>query len=72
MPERKRSKDRTKETEQFRQPDAGANPGRSGGGLARDVGSEDELKRARKGDAGVSRVTKSEEKDTGEQENKDR
>ena len=37
--------------------------GRSGGRLARDIGTEDELKRATERPAGKTRVNKSDEKD---------
>lgn len=39
--------------------------GRTGGRLARDIGTEDELKRATERPAGVTRVTKSDEKEKG-------
>lgn len=39
--------------------------GRSGGALARDIASEDELKRAMERPAGATRVTGSHEKDGG-------
>lgn len=39
--------------------------GRSGGRLARDIGTQDELKRTSERPAGVTRVTKSDEKEGG-------
>ena len=39
--------------------------GREGGRLARDIGTEDELKRATERPAGATRVNKSDEKDKG-------
>lgn len=71
MAERKRSKDGVRETEQHREPDAGS-PGRAGGNLARNVGTRDELKRAREDPAGATRVRKSEEKDRAEQKDSER
>jgi hypothetical protein len=41
-----------------------AGAGRSGGRMARDIGSKDELKRATERPAGVTRVRKSDEKET--------
>jgi hypothetical protein len=38
--------------------------GRAGGRLPRDIGTQDELKRATERPAGKTRVTKSDEKDT--------
>ena len=66
MAERKRSKDGTRETEEFTQGEGGR-AGRAGGNLARDVGTRDELKRSRDDRAGVTRVRKSEEQDRAEQ-----
>lgn len=47
-----------------------ANPpsqgGREGGRLARDIGTQDELKRATERPAGATRVTKSDEKEKGD------
>ncbi len=40
--------------------------GREGGRLARDIGTQDELKRATERPAGATRVNKSDEKDKGE------
>ncbi len=39
--------------------------GREGGRLARDIGTQDELKRATERPAGTTRVTKSDEKEKG-------
>lgn len=64
MAERRRSNDGTRETDQFIKdmPETPDQQGRSGGELARDVGTEDALKRATKqGVSGVTRVTKSKE-----------
>lgn len=64
MAERHRSKDGIRETDQFIEdmPKTPDQQGRSGGELARDVGTEDALKRATKqGVSGVTRVTKSKE-----------
>lgn len=67
MAERKRSKDGSRDTDQFGQAEGGT-PGRAGGNLARKVGTRDELKRVREDPAGVTRVRKSEEKDKAENE----
>lgn len=64
MAERHRSSDGTRETDQFIKdmPDTPSQQGRTGGELARDIGTEDALKRAtRQGVSGVTRVTKSKE-----------
>lgn len=64
MAERKRSKDGRRETEEV--PGAKgtvSQQGRSGGGLQRDIGSEDELKRSKSRPAGKTRVTKSKEQE---------
>lgn len=61
MAERKRSKDGERETENFVDPEVGTmQQGRSGGQIARQVGSRDEEKRA-EGGSGVTRVRKSDE-----------
>lgn len=60
MPERKRSKDLSRDTEQFEQT-GGGSAGRAGGGKARDVGTRDELKRSEEEPAGVTREQKSDE-----------
>ena len=67
MAERKRSKDGRSETAEI----LGARGaiqagGRSGGGLARDIASRDELKRAFARPAGATRVSKSDKKDKGD------
>ena len=72
MVERKRSKDGVKETEQFRQPEVGGGPGRAGGNLARDVGTQDDLKRAHEQPAGITRETKSDEKPRSGKKNSER
>ncbi|UWQ51258.1 hypothetical protein K3722_07725 [Leisingera caerulea] len=64
MAERKRSKDGHRETEEI--PGAKGSvsqQGRTGGGLQRDIASEDELKRAKERPAGSTRVTKSKEQE---------
>ncbi|WP_264213819.1 hypothetical protein [Leisingera thetidis] len=64
MAERKRSKDGRRETEDI--PGAKgtvSQQGRGGGGLQRDIASEDELKRAKSRPAGATRVTKSKERE---------
>lgn len=71
MPERKRSKDGVRETEQFENPEGGS-PGRAGGNLARNIGTKDELKRATEQPAGVTRVTKSEEQTREEKKDSER
>ena len=65
MAERIRSKDGTRETEDFiGTADTPSQQGRAGGGLERDVGTRAEKERAEQG-AGVTRVRKSDEKDGG-------
>ncbi|MGM0585301.1 MAG: hypothetical protein ACQEUZ_11700 [Pseudomonadota bacterium] len=67
MPERKRSKDGTRETEEmFDELGEPGVAGRKGGDLARRKGVEDEEKRAYERPAGATRVTKSEEREGGE------
>lgn len=66
MAERHRSTDGTRETDQFIEdmPETPDHQGRNGGQVARDVGTEDALKRAtQQGVAGVTRVTKSTEQE---------
>ncbi|SHH78028.1 hypothetical protein [Marivita hallyeonensis] len=64
MPERARSKDGRKETEETLGAEGAiAQSGRTGGRLPRDVGTQDELKRSAERPAGATRVTKSMEKD---------
>lgn len=63
MPERKRSKDMSRDTDRIDDTAAGGQPGRAGGELPRKVGTRDELKRAFERPAGVTRVRKSDEKD---------
>lgn len=68
MAERKRSSDGSRETRAYT--DDAATPsqqGRAQGNLERKVGTRDELKRVREGaDAGVTRVTKKDEKGQGD------
>ncbi|EDZ48246.1 hypothetical protein [Leisingera daeponensis] len=64
MAERKRSTDGRRETDEI--PGAKGSvsqQGRAGGGLQRDIASEDELKRAKERPAGTTRVTKSKEEE---------
>ncbi|MDC0737843.1 hypothetical protein N6L24_06110 [Cognatishimia sp. SS12] len=66
MAERHRSKDGRKETEEILGAEGKiSHQGRTGGTLARDVGTEDELKRAEERPAGATRVTKSKEREGG-------
>ncbi|ASM73376.1 MULTISPECIES: hypothetical protein [Roseobacteraceae] len=66
MADRHRSSDGTQETKEFLEDaDTPADQGRSGGNLERKVGTRDTLKRAKKGDAGATRVRKSDEKGQG-------
>ena len=67
MAERHRSSDGTRETDQFIEdmPETPSHQGRSGGEVARDVGTMDSLLRATtQGARGVTRVTKSREDET--------
>lgn len=68
MADRARSKDGVKETDAYVSEEdkggAGNQPGREGGDLTRKVGTRDDLKRAEQDDPGVTRVRKSDEKDT--------
>ena len=67
MAERKRSNDGSKETDKFLSdtdtPDQG---GRAGGGLQKDVGTQDALRRAEKGEDGMTRVTGEDKRNHGE------
>ncbi|CTQ50658.1 hypothetical protein [Jannaschia donghaensis] len=66
MAERKRSNDGTRETDQFIEdmPETPDQQGRSGGQIARDVGTADSLARAtEQGVKGVTRVTKSKQRE---------
>lgn len=66
MAERLRSKDGSRDTDKFIEdmPETPDHQGRSGGQVARDVGTEDSLKRAtQQGVKGTTRVTKSKERD---------
>jgi hypothetical protein len=64
MTERKRSRDGVRETEWFTEgPQTPGQQGRSGAGdLPHDIGTRDEKRRAEEGDAGVTRVRKSDER----------
>ena len=64
MAERKRSKDGSRETDLILGESSGEAPqqsGRSGGNLARAIGTEDEQKRRAEGRTGASRVRKADE-----------
>ena len=66
MAERYRSQDGTRDTDQFIEdmPETPDQQGRSGGNLARDVGTQDQLRRfTEQGVKGVTRVTKKDEAD---------
>lgn len=64
MPERHKSKDGRRETEEILGDDSEVSQqGREGGRLARTVGTKDEEKRATERPAGKTRVTKSLEED---------
>jgi hypothetical protein len=67
MAERKRSHDGQRETDRFTDgPPTPGQQGRSGeGDLPREIGTRDEKRRAEKGDTGVTRVTKKDEKGEG-------
>ncbi len=66
MAERKRSKDKSRDSEKILgDQTAISQQGRSGGDLARKVATRDEEKRANERPAGVTRVTKQDEIDTG-------
>lgn len=62
MAERKRSHDRSRDTDAFLSgAEAPGQQGREGGDLAREIGTEDEMKRAGGATAGATRVHKAEE-----------
>ena len=67
MAERKRSKDGTRDTDRFT--DAPPTPGQQGrsgeGDLPREIGTRDEKRRAEDGEAGLTRVRKSDERSGG-------
>ncbi len=66
MAERKRSKDKSRDSEKILgDQTAISQQGRSGGDLVRKVATRDEEKRANERPAGVTRVTKQDEIDTG-------
>lgn len=67
MAERHRSMDRRQETEDLVEDDLDTpgHGGRKQGNLERDVGTRDEKKRAEKGEAGATRVTKEDEEGQG-------
>lgn len=64
MAERTRSSDGQRETDRFTEgPETPGHQGRSGAGqLPRDIGTRDEKRRAEGGEAGVTRVRKSDER----------
>ncbi|MFW5654131.1 MAG: hypothetical protein ACOCYW_00600 [Roseicyclus sp.] len=63
MTERSRSKDGSRDSDRVHgEPGAPSGQGRTGGRLARDVGTRDEKKRAAERPAGATRVRKSDEK----------
>jgi hypothetical protein len=64
MAERKRSKDGQRETDRFtEEPATPGQQGRDGeGALPRDIGTRDEQRQAEDGEAGVTRVRKSDER----------
>lgn len=67
MAERQNSKDGRSETEDlFGEPSDIDQQGRSGGRLAREIGTEDEEKRSTERPAGATRVTKSSEDNGGD------
>ncbi len=61
MVDRKRSKDGRQEAQEIADQAEIGQQGRAGGRLARDVGTEDEMKRSFERPAGATRVRKSEE-----------
>lgn len=66
MAERKRSKDGHRETKEILGEEGSvSHGGRTGGRLAREIGSEDEEKRAKERPAGATRVRKSNEQEDG-------
>lgn len=73
MAERHRSKDGVSETQEILgdMPETPHFQGRAGGGVAREVSTEDELKRmGGRQDAGKTRVTKSVEQDADEEDSR--
>ncbi|QFT59436.1 hypothetical protein FIU94_11435 [Sulfitobacter sp. THAF37] len=69
MAERKRSKDGSKDSEKIIGEAADiSHQGRAGGNLERDVGTQDEAKRATEKPAGVTRVTGQDKRNHGEDE----
>jgi hypothetical protein len=63
MVDRKRSRDGTREAQAVAEEAEVGQQGRAGGRLAREVGTEDELKRGSERPAGATRETKADEKD---------
>ncbi len=61
MVERHRSKDGKREAQEIADQSEVGHQGRAGGRLAREIGTEDEMKRSVEQPAGVTRVTKSDE-----------
>lgn len=67
MAERHRSKDMSKDSEKILGvKDTPSQQGRSGGDLQRDIATRDEEKRSEERPAGVTRVTKSDEREKGD------
>ncbi|MFD0979216.1 hypothetical protein [Tropicimonas aquimaris] len=65
MPERVRSSDGTRETEQvLGDKSRVAQQGRAGGNLQRKIGTRDELKRSEERPGGATRVTKADEEES--------
>lgn len=68
MADRHKSNDGSRDTDKILgtdQADTPAQGGRSGGNLARTIGSEDEMKRAEQGAAGKTRIRKADEEKPG-------
>jgi hypothetical protein len=61
MSERKRSHDGKQEAQEIANQSEVGQQGRAGGRLAREIGTEDEMKRSFERPAGATRVTKSDE-----------
>lgn len=67
MAERKRSRDGTRDSDEYLGAEGTVSgQGRAGGELQRDVATRDEKKRATERPAGKTRVTKSDEKENGD------
>lgn len=66
MAERRRSKDKSRDTDEVLGDKTQiSQQGRAGGSLSRKIGTRDEEKRARERPAGATRVTKADERDGG-------